>query len=532
VPIDTSVPNSPGWWMQRLSNRLQYDRRRFDLLEDHYAGRPPLPWGSDNTASRFYRFQQTSRTNLAALTVQARASRIALRSVQTAAADDAEGDQTAWRLVTGNDLDVQFPRAARLAFTFGRAYFATSTPVDDEDLAPITAEDPRTTITESDPLNPQRVRAALKLFHDETYSLDVAILWLPGEKHVAVRQRATPVRRRRSGGLIGIADVPRVTFNPTTFVMRGTAPSDDDTAATVPDLAGGLAPADPASDGYWSETYDSKTIPVQPVECEDGVGVFELHLDLLDRINHLTFMLLVITTLQAFRQRGLKQNAGADGDDPEADTALPEFDEDGQPIDYASMFEAGPDSMWILPPGVDVWESQQGDVSGILNSIRSCLLLLSAVTQTPMFMFTPDAATQTAEGASVQTDGIVLGVESFLRGAGRALARIIALAFDYMGDESRADASQTQVNFAPVDRYSLSEKTLAAQAVGTILPFEDLCEQMLQMSPQQIRQAMTHRAADQAQQALAAAAAGIQAGTAALQEARNRGGAPAPAPAA
>ena len=476
MAIDGTEPGSVGWWMNRLWRKLQADQARFDLLQAYYEGRPPLAWGSEQTKSRFYRFQQTSRTNYAAMIVQARVERMGLRSVKTAASEDPDRDAVAWRLVTGNNLDITFPEAARMAQRFGRSYLATSSPDDGEELAQITAEDPRQVVIESDPVNPNKAKAAFKLFHDSEAGLDVAILWLPGKKHVAVKQRTAPTATRslRSGGIVGISDPVKVSFSLGSYDLRDTAPAD----------------GEEASDPYWSETYDSQTVPVRELTNADGVGIYEMHLDLLDRLNHLNLMLMVITTMQAFRQRGIEQSAD------QGVGQLEERDETGALIDYNDMFESGPDSLWLLPPGAKVWESGQADLNGLLQAIKQAQLTLSAVTRTPMTMFTPDAATQTAEGAQLQREGLVFGVEEFLRMAGRVLAVNIALGFEYMGDTERSDPSKVEVVFLPAERYSLSEMAMASQQAATVLPFESILEAVWQMSPQQISAAKSQRSED------------------------------------
>jgi hypothetical protein len=458
-------------------------RKDINLYDDE--GRPPLAWGSEQTKSRFYRFQQTSRTNYAALIVRSQVQRMGLRSVTTGADPDPEGDQVAWQMVTGNDLDISFSDAARMAKRFGRSYMLTSSPEEDGELAVITAEDPRQMVVELDPVNPRKVRAAFKLFNDSTFGLDVAILWLPGEKHVAVRERkaAPQPRQLRSGGILGIADPVKVSFSAGTYDLRGEAPTDG------------------AGDPYWSETYASQKIPVQELRNEEGVGEYELHIDVLDRLNHLNLILMVVTTMQAFRQRGIEQST-----DPHVEQ-LEERDESGQIIDYNDLFEAGPDSLWLLPPGAKVWESGQVDLTGLLAAIKQCQLTLATATDTPMALFTPDAANQTAEGAQQQTVPLESKVEEFLRFASRVLAFNIALGFEYMGDDTRSDPSKVQVHFLPVQRYSLAEKG-AASAQAVALPFETLLREVWQFSPPQIREALTQRSADmvlQQQQAILAA---------------------------
>jgi len=485
---DLTVPGSPAWWMNRLAQKLSRDQKRFQILEDYYSGRPPLAWGSEQTRSRFYRFQSMSRTNFAALIVQAPCERTGIRSVSTAADSDVDGDAVAWQLVTENDLDVSIQDVAMLSRKFGRAYLAVAQPDEPGGRSVITAEDPRQMITEADPVRPRRTRAAFKLFHDAEAELDVAILWLPGEKWVATRGRRGATflpRTTRSGGLLGVDEPPRVSFSAQGFDLMPLR-------------------TDPKADGFWSETYAEQEIPVEPILNKEGLGSFELHTDVLDRLNHLSLQLLVIATLQAFRQRALEVDAAA--------PPLPEFDEAGNGIDYTDLFESGPDATWLLPPGTKLWESGTADLQGILSAEKQYVLTLSAVTGIPMSMFTPDAATQTAEGAQLMRERLVFSVEQWNRSAGRALARVLSLAFRFMGDDARADVSQLSVSWLPAERYSLAEKGSAAAQAGTTLTWEQIQEFIWQMSPADIAVAKAQRAQDMvlAQQMAALQAAPAQ----------------------
>jgi hypothetical protein len=472
VAIDTSQPGSPGWWMNRLGMGLQREQRRFRILADYASGRPPLAWGSQDVRKGFYRFQKMSRTNFAEVIVEAPCMRVGLRSITTAVDNDADGDQTAWELITANDLEVALGTAVRLAKIFSRSYLATAHPDAEGEPAIITVEDPRQMITEADPVRPRRQRAALKVYYDAEAELDVAILWLPGQKWVATRERKGPLRIPRSGEILGIAEPVPVRFNPSSFEMR-------------PERGDG----DPEF-GFYSETYDDPEIPIDIIENRRGVGEFELHTDLLDRINHIVLQRVVIATLQAFRQRALEQSESKDV------AQLPEFDEAGNRIDYSDILESGPDAVWLLPPGAKLHEADQVDLQGILSAAKDDILHLSAVTFTPMTMFTPDAATQTAEGAQLSREGLVFKVEDFEKAAGRALARTIARAFRYMGDTQRGDAAKISAQWMPADRPSLAEMGSAASQVMGTLTWEQTQEIVWQRTPAQIVTAKAQRADD------------------------------------
>ena len=463
--IDVTVQGSAGWWMKRLYDRLEGDRQRFATLEAYYSGTPPLAWGSEQTRTKFYRFQQMSHTNFAALLVDAPTERVGLRAIMTAADKDVSGDTEAWRTVLANDLDIQFSDATRCAFKFGRSYFVTSSPDAEGEAAVITWEDPRTLITAPDPVRRGVQRAAFKLFHDSDEELDVAILWLPGQKIVATRGRKVAPRQERENGQFGAVKLTPVSFSPNDFTVQ-------------PEAGGGP---------YLSESYQSKAVPVQVIENRNGIGEFELHTDLLDRLNHLHLMLMVIVTMQAFRQRVLEQSDSADAEQ------LPERDESGQLIDYSDLFQLSPDGMLLIPPGSKIAELGQADLTGILNAIRSDILKLAAVTRTPMSIFTPDGVQGSAEGAFQADFGMVAKVRNFLIGGGRALSRAIALGFEFAGDDTRSDPATVSANFTNVARTSLSEKgSAAAQAVGS-LPVETIMDIIWEMDPAQIEQAKAQR---------------------------------------
>ena len=89
--------------------------------------------------------------------------------------------------------------------------------------------------------------------------------------------------------------------------------------------------------------------------------------------------------LQAFRQRAIK------GD-------LPEFDETGKKIDYDSIFSSDPAAMWLLPNGVEMWESSGSDLTPILESVKADVRELAGRTRTPLYYLFPNEG-GSAEGA-------------------------------------------------------------------------------------------------------------------------------------
>lgn len=487
MAIDTTTPGSPGWHMQQMWRQLAAEQPRLNRLDAYRRGMPPLVMGvgSERLRSAYFRFQGMARSNFADLIVSAMTNRMSVRSIRTAAANDDNGDQAAWRIWTANGLDVWQTDLYRTFGTFGVAYAAAGAPTEPDGEPVITVEDPRQMITVQDPLRPWKATAAFKLYHDPQRQMDYAILWLPGEKWVAQRSRKARVSSGTSPGgqPTGPASIP-VSFSPSAFdlIPVGQIGGDGGMIWAAEQPFGVLDPAsfDDDYDGITSETYDLDDVPVVRYGNRDGVGEFELHTDLLDRIAHITLQQMVIATLQAFKQRAIKTSTEA-GDDG----GLPDEDGDGNPIDYDQIFEADPGALWRLPIGAEIWESGQVDLSGILSASKDWVLHLAACTQTPFPMFSPDSANQSANGASLYREGLTFKVEDRCRIAGAGHAQLFAIAFKLKGDTERADPADIIIDWAPADRYSILEMAQADSLSS--LPLAQKAARIYGMSPAEVK---------------------------------------------
>lgn len=488
MPIDVTQQGSDGWWMQQLWRQLSATQKRFTLLEDYRCGRPRLVLGSEAVRSAFARFQRVARSNFADVIVQAMVERMAVRSIRTAKDATDSGDDQAQAMWKANALDIFQSDVYRMMATFGIGYVSLAIPSEDDetddgdaddmggpdvetpgdvDFPLITVEDPRQVVTIQDPVNPLRTVAAFKLYHDQMAGEDVAILWLPGRKIVATRPRqARIVPPRPTQDMIGPPPLVPVTFSPAGFTI----------------------------DEARSEEYALKAIPVVPFGNRDHVGEFELHLDLLDRINHMILQRIVIATLQAFKQRAIELSDLAT-DDPNDPRALPSHDDEGNPIDYDDLFSADPGALWKLPAGAHIWESSQADITQILTSVKDDAMHLAVVTRTPFSMFTPDAANQSAEGAQLQREGLVFKVEDRTRLAGRAWAEVISIGFRMMGDSQRSPVGGITVDWVPAERYSLAERA-QADSLATSLPWAQKMIRIWGMTPAEMQIAQAQRAQD------------------------------------
>ncbi len=441
MPIDATESRSPGWWMKRLLSKLGDNQDRYNNLDTYYRGENGIPAHAHKSVLQAYRrLMSMSRTNFAELVVEPVRERMSPVGFRTGADDDELGDREAWRIWQANALDADSSLVHRWSLSMSKAHVIVG-PVDPEIGAPlITPEDPREVVVELDPIRKRRALAALKVFSDDVDNVQRAYLYLPG----FVLKAARPLPE---AGLLG-------------WELSGFE---------------------------WTDEPQRLPAPVVPVvsfpnKDRHGIGEFEPHLPILDRINYTILNRLEIATLQAFKQRAVK------GD-------LPDNDETGNPIDYDHIFESGPDALWRLPTGVDIWESGQVDLGPIRSAIRDDIQDLAAVTRTPLFYLTPDAANGSAEGASLMREGLVFKTQDRITQASESWEQVMSLAFLFAGDTERASRPDMEVIWGPPERRSLAERADAASK-ALDLPWRTRMSEIWQFSPQQIDRMEAERVAD------------------------------------
>jgi len=475
VPIDIETPESPGWWLARLDRKRQANLPRLERLDRYHRGDPPLPEGAASARSAYQSFQRKARLNLAELIVGSLRERQKVRAIRTAVRGDEFGDKLAWQLYRANGLEVEFADVLENMLALGDSYMmvgidpevTTDTPTIQDVI--ITGEDPRQVVTIHDPVRQSRVLAGAKLFYDPEQGREYAYLQVRGG-HLVGGEPGDPAR-------VFVA-----------FRERKSASKQVRFSASAWQW-------DAEQGGAEGLPLPSSDVGIVRFRNRRGVGEFEPHIDVLDRINHMILQRMVIATMQAFKQRAVKGDLDSHYPADYPDEALR-----GKKIDYDEIFESDPGALWLLPAAAEIWESGQADIQGILSAVTDDLKHLAAVTRRPMSIFAPD--NQSAAGADLTSDGLIFATEDRNMRAGQALAQVIYLGFLFVGDEERAKLEDVEVDWMPVARHSLSGKGSAAQqARAAGMSPRGILEHVWQMTPAQIARELADQAAAQMQAA-------------------------------
>ncbi len=401
---------APVQWLDRLTRAMDARAGRFALLRSYMDGAAPLPEGAAAYRDAYKLFQKKARTNFGELVASAPAERMINSGFRIG---DVQTDDDAARAIwSRNRLQVGASDVHLDMLCLGVGYVMVG---PGEAGALVTCERPEQVIVEHDARRPDLVRAGVKVYEDSAEGFDYALLHVPGEMHTFVRPHRDEFYR----------------------VITRNSVAGDWVALS-------------------SELTGLDVVPIVPFVNRRGLGEFETHLDLLDRINWVILQRLVITAMQAYRQRGLQ-----------SDDAMPTEDEEGNEIDYKDLFRPGPGELWNLPAGASIWESAQTDFTPILSAVKDDLAHLAAVTRTPMSTLVPDGANQSAEGAAFAREGLVFKTLDRVERAGDAWALVMGLALALEQGVS-APVSDVHTEWLPVERQSLAERADAASKAQDI----------------------------------------------------------------
>lgn len=437
---------TPEEWLTKLTRRMDLSHARYRLLECYVNGDAPLPELSADTREAWRDFQREARTNFGLLIRDAVCDRVVPSGVTVGGSVKSRVAKAAARIYRDNRMDRVIREFVEYGTTFGQSYLTVWN--DDDGKAVITADSPRTMIAATDPLQPWRVRAALRMWRDLDEAKDYAVVWAGASK------------------------------------QKFSRPCYSDTQVLLSHASG----------GWQAETDAVVTGSPPPVVVYDnlgGMGEFEPHIDIINRINRAILNQITTLAMQAFKQRALQI-------DDKSHPGLPQTDPNGNKIDWAKLFEPHPAALWNLPPGVKVWESSATDTTPMLNAVRDYIRHLSAVTKTPLPMLVPDSQNQSAAGAENAEKSFIFKCDRVLRGVKLAVEAALVIA---LGVEGFVNVDTIAVAFEDPARVMLSEKyqaAVSARALGEAIA--TIQRRILGMSPEEIAEDAAARALEQAAQ--------------------------------
>lgn len=442
--IDVSTPNTPGWWLNRLWKALEADAPRLDLLANYQGGDHRLPEGHARAREAYRRFQRKARSNYTGLVANAVTERLKPIGFRTGSATTNTLDGEAWRIWQANKFDARCGQLLLAAVSLSRAYVLVIPNPDDPTTPLWSVKDPRQTITEADPADPQRVRAGLTWYDDEALGRRRAFLFLPNEVHEF--EAKIPAGNRK--------------LNPAEFDYSLTS---DGTEQITPNPSAPNVPLVPFVN--------------RPGLDGDGMGEFEDVIDVQDRINAGLLDRLVIAKMQAYRQRWVK---GVDA-----------TDENGNP---RAPFTPGVDLLWTTGNDSAAFgDFQATDLTPLLKAVEDDIRDLAAITRTPAHYLMAQMVNVSGDALKAAESGLVSKVRDRMVHYGESFEQVMRLSFQLQGQTLPVDAEMLWAN--PEFRTIAELYDAASKSAGAGEPWRTRME-LLGHTPQEIARMEQQRTAD------------------------------------
>ncbi len=398
-------------YVNYLYSQLTNRHNHVVTMDKWYKGDAPVPLTDNASATStmqkaWANLQKIARINAASLLVDSRLPRISIHSVQSAADSSADGDDEIETFMQESDFRLKLTEALRDTLISGKGYLALT----EDGLMHLP---PTHTYCDRDAAG--NTTAALAMYVSPDRKHKVMLFARPGYYRIAKAELFLPLQQTGEWLCPDMSE-----FSPQLGKWE------------------------------WEEPVHVKGETVTIYELSDQSGIIARHLPTLKRINHTILQLGVLVATQAYRKTILSN--------------LPKYDEEGNEIQYSSdMFETAPDALLMLPEGVDIWESSQTDLNPVRNLVLDNLKILAAESKTPLYILSPDSATASAEGASMQNEPLIFDIESLEMRITSTLRRLFADAMAARGDSERADATKINIDWVNPKRPSDVERMSAVQ---------------------------------------------------------------------
>lgn len=454
---------APGWWLQRLDDRLRTRRWRYDRLLCYYRGDHDLPEGDKRAREAYKQFQRKARSNYMRMVADAVSERLRVVGFMTGGEQDEGSDQDAWRIWQASHLDADQGLVHLSSLIFSDSYVCVGPPEVDGLDPVITPEDPRQMIAEVDPVNRRRLRAALKTWVDDVDGLRHAVLYLPDGFHYFKQQ----------------IDAETETLRRDVWPYSVSRMDDDRWDREDPG----------AVENPLGEVPVVRFVGLPTIEGE-GLGEFEDLMDLQDRINSTILDRLVITKMQAYRQRWATGVQTAQTDEEETQDGF------GNRQGPAPGLVPGVDLLWAVEdPEVKFGDFEQADLGPILAAVKADVVELATRASLPPTYIQGDIVNASADAIAAIEARLVAKVSDRAFQFGEGWEQVMRLAFSYLGEPDRI-SPDASVQWQDPERKSdaqLADAGLKKQQAG--VPWRQLMSD-LRYTPQQIDRMEADRMAD------------------------------------
>ena len=383
---DDIVTGSPAWWLHRLTGRLLMDQPRLVLMDRYYRGQHPLPYVPRVLKAEFQKMLARSRSNFMRVVVEAPAERLKVQGFR--ARGDETADADAWDRWLASNMDEDANLAIIDRFSMGRTYLSVWK-FQGEDRARIQVEDPRTTITERDPLNRHRRAAGLRIWQDEWTGNVRADVWL----HDALYQYVSRKNQMLRSKLWPQSWQPAYPI--------------DDVNVAYTDM---VLREEPASLEQWSTQWEElgvipnpvREIPLVPLvnrpsvlKQPDGESEIDDVYLTQDRINEMLFNRALAAWTTAYRQKwatGLEIPVDEHGNEKEP-------------------FQAAIDRLWVAEdPQARFGEFGQTDLKPFIESVEEDVQHIAVQTRTPRHYFVQQGQAPSGDAIKSAEAGLVAKV--------------------------------------------------------------------------------------------------------------------------
>lgn len=418
VPLDMTIGVGAGWWLKRLYAELMSPETQgyLNLMNNYNIGNHRLPEGHKRMRAAFRALQRYARSNYTGLIANSVLERLEVTGFSTGADPAQSMDTNAWRIWQANRLDVNSTLVHGAALVFSRTYVIVGPNLKDPTTPLITAEDPRQVISALDPRDRTTVLAALKVYDDDIFNLRHAILFLPDK--IYYFQATLPKTK----------DVRELLWQPEMVWADGTDILVTDETGAVDNPLG--------------------EVPVvafvnRPQLDGTGIGEFEDVIDVQDRINNGLLDRLVISKMQAYRQRWM--------------TGVSMKDENGNP---QTPLQPGADLVWSVEDDkAKFGDFDQTDVTPIVAASSADITDLAAISRTPPHYLLGRMANISGDALQAAEAGLVSKCRDRIRSYSDSWESVMRLAFKVINEDLPVD---TQTQWSDPALYTLVSRGDAA----------------------------------------------------------------------